>query len=251
MTTSSIPQRTSRTGPSSSFEATPTGAAGGGATLSRPHRIAENKGMLGLRGAVMLAVLTLSARVNANDERDAGAHSCVGRWVGAAKNSNSSEAWSIEMVIAAPGDRCGTIEYGSLKCGGQLETCVDKGGGRMLIRERYTHDVGQCAPAANLDITCEGDTMRWRWYGGWEEVHTRLTRVPVPATPRPTETPGVGATPSVTVTPPPPAPPAREPERSSCACQAAAPGDRTALPWVGVLAAVLVRRKRFVSALRR
>lgn len=126
------------------------------------------------------AVLTLAfapSRAHAEVTAGAAAHPCVGRWIGAGKNTFSSEEWSIDMVIEPPtGGRCGTIEYPSLRCGGHLERCEDKGAGRVVIKEHYTHNPGTCAPAGALDIVCAGDTMQWQW-SGVERVRSTLRRV--------------------------------------------------------------------------
>lgn len=102
--------------------------------------------------------------------------SCLGRWQGWGAGA-SGAPWSIDMVVTAErGERCGTIEYPSLGCGGYLTDCRRRGD-VVTWTEVYTHNPGTCAPAGRVDGRCEGDAMAWAWTG-WEVVRTRLRRAP-------------------------------------------------------------------------
>src|SRR5690349_20288976 len=112
---------------------------------------------------LVLAVWLLAAPAAADPTRQ---HPCVGHWTGTGAQSDSSLTWSIDMVVhQASGDRCGTIEYPSLRCGGYFEACEARGTNGMHLVEHYTHNPGTCAPAGTLDIVCTGDSMQWRWSG--------------------------------------------------------------------------------------
>jgi MYXO-CTERM domain-containing protein len=102
---------------------------------------------------------------------------CVGRWQGVGQNTGFPSRWTIDMTVRPPDGegRCGTIEYTSPRCGGTMEACRVEGG-RVHVRERYTHDEGGCAAAAELEFGCEGDRMDWAWLG-WEVARSTLTRV--------------------------------------------------------------------------
>jgi len=102
------------------------------------------------------------------------ATSCLGRWLGTGRGG-SGLPWSIDMVVTAErGDRCGTIEYPSLRCGGYLVNC-HRDGDVVTWTEVYTHNPGTCAPAGVVEGRCEGATMRWTWTG-MEVVSTLLQR---------------------------------------------------------------------------
>lgn len=201
------------------------------------------------------------------------AHPCVGRWAGVGKNTWSSEAWTIDMAIESPaGERCGTIEYPSLRCGGRLERCEDKGSGRLLIREYYTHNPGTCAPAGMLDIVCGADTMQWIWSGSGVTVRSTLRRVapadagaptgsakvpPPSVSAQPALPPGLpaDAPPPAPPAPPPAPPPPAEPQGGGGLCSAAAPVRAPGLELSGVFGvaalALAVLRRRGLRAIVR
>lgn len=130
-----------------------------------------------LGAALTCSIVAVPARA------DTKVHPCLGRWTGSASNSGS-QPWGIDMVVSSVGADCGTIEYDSsqLDCGGTLERCTF-GESNGTAQEDYSHNEN-CAPPGRLDFRCEGETMTWTWYG-WENVTTRLTRVPGSA-PQPT-----------------------------------------------------------------
>lgn len=100
---------------------------------------------------------------------------CIGRWTG--WGTNGGRPWSIDMVVTADqGDRCGTIEYPSLRCGGYLVNCRRRGD-VVTWTEVYTHNPGTCAPAGRVDGRCDAASMRWTWTGD-EVVRSVLRRAP-------------------------------------------------------------------------
>lgn len=128
---------------------------------------------------ILSSGIAAGARADLADERS---FPCVGRWQGVGRTTGFPSAWTIDMTVTPPDGqgRCGTIEYTNPACGGTMEACrVD--GGRVRVRERYTH-TDRCAPAAELEFHCAGDRMEWAWVG-WEVARSTLTRVgPAPET---------------------------------------------------------------------
>ena len=83
---------------------------------------------------------------------------CIGHWVGTGRN-RSGPPWSIDMnVTAVNGAVCGTIEYPSLGCGGQLINCTSRSGQSTFV-EDYSHNAGRCAPDGTIVARCDGGTM--------------------------------------------------------------------------------------------
>src|SRR5262245_26246758 len=163
---------------------------------------------MGRRLALMLvlgsALALAPTPARAETTPGAPAHPCVGRWVGFGKNPWLAEPWSIDMVIESPaGERCGIIEYPSLRCGGYLERCEDKGSGRLVIKEYYTHNPGTCAPAGTLEIVCGAETMQWNWFGS-DTVRSTLRRVPSAGAGAPAGSGGPAPPPNASATPSPP-----------------------------------------------
>lgn len=213
--------------------------------------------------ACVLAVvfgLPVGARADLADEHG---FPCVGRWQGVGQNTGFPSRWTIDMTVRPPDaeGRCGTIEYTSPTCGGTMEACRVEGG-RVHVRERYTHDEGRCAAAAELEFHCEGDRMQWAWLG-WEVARSTLTRAgPAPdrVDVRPNE-------PTVPDAPPPSERDDRErradsfaPETPSggsvsfagCGCAAHGVSPRSPLACLlFALVAPLARRTRTRSCLRR
>ena len=112
-----------------------------------------------------------------NFERNVRSKNEQTNWQGWGRNGGGGTPWSIDMVVTAErGDRCGTIEYPSLRCGGYLTHCRRQGD-VVTWTEVYTHNPGTCAPAGVVDGRCDGATMAWTWTG-WERVRTTLTRAP-------------------------------------------------------------------------
>ncbi len=103
-------------------------------------------------------------------------HPCAGRWEGWGRQEGDSP-WSIEMVVTrGEGERCGTIEYPSLGCGGYLARCRLLEDGWVEWEEVYTHNPGTCAPAGRIVGRCTpAGQMRWIWTG-ISRVETRLRR---------------------------------------------------------------------------
>ncbi len=107
---------------------------------------------------------------------------CAGVWVGVGVQEGGP--WTIELTLA-PADGpgvCGTIEYPSLGCGGQVVDCVAEADGSITMREVYSHGLESCAPPGALRVSCGGrDTaseghMSWVWSGEGGPVTSDLTR---------------------------------------------------------------------------
>ncbi len=100
---------------------------------------------------------------------------CSGRWLGHGQNDGGTP-WSIELEVnSEAGDRCGTIEYRTVGCGGHLAHCWRDGAVVSAI-EVYTHDNGECAPPGRVDMECSDGEMTWTWRGD-EIITARLHRV--------------------------------------------------------------------------
>lgn len=213
-----------------------------------------------MRSAVIIAVALAALTVPAH--ADTKVHPCLGRWTGSASNSGS-QPWGIDLAISSVGADCGTIEYDSsqLDCGGTLERCTF-GETNGTAQEDYSHNEN-CAPPGRLEFRCQGETMTWTWYG-WENVTTRLTRVPGSA-PQPsndrssmtddtpsmqsgdtTMQPGTDMRASET-----PDQPAGSEARDDGGLCAAAPGRPSAWVVLLVLAAPAARRRRWAHRERR
>lgn len=134
---------------------------------SRRHGVASPGRRGGWARAGGLALVAAMAAPSGAAADDPGpsplAATCVGRWTG--WGSNGGRPWSIDMnVTAEQGERCGTIEYPSLRCGGYLTRCSRRGD-VVTWTEVYTHNPGTCAPAGRIDARCDPATMRWIWTG--------------------------------------------------------------------------------------
>jgi hypothetical protein len=106
---------------------------------------------------------------------------CMGHWTGSAVQDGAP--WNIDLVISPVEGRgpCGTIEYPSLGCGGQILDCAVLPDGRLTMRELYTHNPGTCAPAGQIYAFCSPahagpPTMVWTWEGEGGPVTTTLVR---------------------------------------------------------------------------
>ena len=107
---------------------------------------------------------------------------CAGVWVGVGVQEGGP--WTIELTLA-PADGpgvCGTIEYPSLGCGGQVVDCVAEADGSITMREVYSHGLESCAPPGALRVSCGGrgtaseGHMSWVWSGEGGPVTSDLTR---------------------------------------------------------------------------
>lgn len=171
---------------------------------------------------------------------------CLGHWRGLGHTSGYTTSWTIDMIVRAPNSEgdCGSIEYTSPTCGGRMLDCRVEGG-VVHVRERYTHDDGDCAPPGRLEFSCDGDQMQWAWIG-WEVARSTLTRVG-PAPPSSTAVPAP-VVPSQTTSRPVPAERASQGSmRDSIGCVIAPRSEsHTTGIVVGVLALTLltVRRRR-------
>jgi hypothetical protein len=106
-----------------------------------------------------------------------GADPCDGHWTGTGVQPGYPP-WPIDMTVTdAVGDRCGTIEYPSLGCGGYLTGCAAMADGQWSFTEVYEHTTTQCAPAGSIHATCSGGTMTWTWEGEGGPSTTTLTRM--------------------------------------------------------------------------
>lgn len=100
---------------------------------------------------------------------------CIGRWAGSAVQEGAP--WTLELSVERLGaGRCGTIEYPSLGCGGEVLDCTVLPDGRLTMRELYTHDLGACAPAGQIYAMCSAGTMLWTWEGEGGPVTTTLAQ---------------------------------------------------------------------------
>ncbi len=102
---------------------------------------------------------------------------CAGHWTGNGIQPGYPP-WPIDLnVTPSTGEPCGTIEYPSLGCGGQLTTCGTLPNGESSFTEVYTHTTASCSPAGTIHASCVGATMTWTWEGQGGPVTTTLTRM--------------------------------------------------------------------------
>lgn len=122
----------------------------------------------------LCALLVPAERVDGGRTLPAGASACLGTWEGSAVQDG--ERWTIAMVVTSTsGSRCGTIDYPSLGCGGDLLGCSARGA-RVHFRERYDRNPGTCAPAGTIEASCRGNSMVWVWRGSGMTIRTTLER---------------------------------------------------------------------------
>jgi hypothetical protein len=126
--------------------------------------------------AVIAATVAIAeTRVDGANTPLSGPAACIGTWDGSAALKDE-EPWTIAMVVASTnGARCGTIDYPSLGCGGDLLDCSVRKG-HVHFRERYGRNPGTCVPAGTIEAQCQDRSMVWTWHGSGLVVRTTLKR---------------------------------------------------------------------------
>ncbi len=105
-------------------------------------------------------------RAEAPERNAANVDRFIGRWAGYGRQFSPRQRWRLEMDINAAtiGNVVGTIEYPSLRCGGEL-LLTSANEDRWTMRENITQGAGNCVDGGSITMEIrESGQAQWNWY---------------------------------------------------------------------------------------